>query len=159
MEHLFSFDDELVKSFKSNPTDYVKLFESAVETIYKTDFYDEFAPDMEASPKFQVQVFTTEIPKMLRELQSDLVGKLICIRGIITSTSKTNIRARKAVYQCVNCGHEHRADIPFGLFRAVAPAICANNYNSGPDKQNCKLNSYVMNTDKCEFVDQQIIKL
>jgi DNA replicative helicase MCM subunit Mcm2 (Cdc46/Mcm family) len=91
---------------------------------------------------------------MLRELQSDCVGKLICIRGIITSTSKTNIRARKAVYQCMNCGHEFPQEIPFGMYRAMAPAICARSMVPGPDRSNCKLGSYQMNTDKCEFVDQ-----
>jgi DNA replication licensing factor MCM5 len=82
------------------------VFETAVETIYRTDFYDETNPDLDPSPKFQVQVQSSEYPKKLRDLQSDCVGKIICVRGIITSTSKTNIRARKAVYVCFKCGHE-----------------------------------------------------
>lgn len=106
MEHLQAFDDDLVKNFRSNPQEYIKVFETAVETIYKTDLYDETNPDLEPSPKFQVQVQSNEYPKKLRELQSDCVGKIICVRGIITSTSKTNIRARKAVYVCQKCGHE-----------------------------------------------------
>ena len=52
MEHIQAFDDQLVSDFRSNPTDYVKVFESAVGIIYKTDFYDESNPDMEESPKF-----------------------------------------------------------------------------------------------------------
>lgn len=68
MEHLFAFDDALVQDFKYNPTEYSKVFERAVETIYKTDFYDEMNPDMEESPRFQVQVYSTENPKLLREL-------------------------------------------------------------------------------------------
>ena len=47
MEHIQAFDDQLVSDFRSNPTDYIKVFESAVETIYKTDFYDEENHDME----------------------------------------------------------------------------------------------------------------
>jgi DNA replicative helicase MCM subunit Mcm2 (Cdc46/Mcm family) len=54
MEHLQAFDDDLVKLFRSNPQDYIKVFESAVETIYKTDFFDETNPDFEPSPRFQV---------------------------------------------------------------------------------------------------------
>ena len=91
---------------------------------------------------------------MIRDLQSSLVGKLICIPGIITSTSKTAIRARKAVYTCTNCGHEKVQEVAFGLSRAIPPAICDNQKSAGIDKQNCKLNSYQMDTDKCEFVDQ-----
>ena len=98
MEHLHAFDDLLVRSFRNGPTDYIKVFESAVETIYRTDYYDESNPDMEISPKFQVQIYSDENPKMLRDLQSDLIGKLVCLPGIIVSTSKSSIRARRAVF-------------------------------------------------------------
>jgi DNA replication licensing factor MCM5 len=49
--------------------------------------------------------------------------------------------------------------VPFGLTRIIAPAICDRSRNPGPDKQSCRLNSYVMNTHKSEYIDQQIIKL
>ena len=52
MGHLGSFDDQLYSSFQNNPTDYIKIFESAVETIYRVDYYDEANPDMEPAPKF-----------------------------------------------------------------------------------------------------------
>jgi DNA replication licensing factor MCM5 len=159
MDHLQAFDDGLVRCFRNNPSDYIKVFESAVETIYRNDYYDETNPDMEIAPKFQVQVHSDENPKMLRELQSDSIGKLICIPGIIVSTSKSSIRARKAVYTCRNCGHEKVMEVPFGLTRAMVPSICDRQRAPGADKQNCRIGSYVMNTDKCEFVDQQIIKL
>jgi DNA replication licensing factor MCM5 len=100
MKHLHAFDEMLVRSFINNPTELIKVFESAVETIYRNDYYDEMNPDMDASPKFQVQVFSEEKPKMIRELQSDSIGKLICIPGIVVSASKTNIRTRKAVFRC-----------------------------------------------------------
>ena len=91
---------------------------------------------------------------MLRDLQSNLVGKLICIPGIITSTSKTNIRARTAVYKCNNCGHEKHQEVALGLSRAMAPALCDNALKSGLDKEKCGLHPYEMDTDKCTFIDQ-----
>jgi len=96
---------------------------------------------------------------MIRDLQSNLVGKVIVVPGIITSTSKTAVRARTAVYKCSNCGHEKHMELPLGLTKVVAPSICDNARNAGPDKQNCGLGSYHMDTDKCEFIDQQILKL
>jgi DNA replication licensing factor MCM5 len=142
MEHLHAFDDILVRNFRNSPNDYIKVFESAVEIIYKTDYYDEMNPDMEVSPRFQVQIHSDEHPKMLRDLQSDLIGKLISIPGIIVSTSKSSIRARKAVFNCTNCGHEKIMEVPFGLTRVIAPSICDRQRNPGMDKQNCRLNSY-----------------
>lgn len=76
----------------------MKVFETAIETIYRVDYYDDQDPDMEPAPKFQLQVHSDENPRMIRDLTSNLVGKLICVPGIITSTSKSNIRARRCVY-------------------------------------------------------------
>lgn len=61
---------------------------------------------------------------MLRNLHSNLVGKLVVIPGIITSTSKTNIRARIASYKCISCGHEVTKVIPYGMYGAHAPGLC-----------------------------------
>ena len=52
MEHLNAFDDPLVTAFRKNPTDYIKVFEEAVATIYKNDYYDQSNADMEPEPKF-----------------------------------------------------------------------------------------------------------
>jgi len=104
MEHLVAFDDPLVTLFRNNPTDYIKVFESAVQTIYRNDFYDE-AEGMDPNLKFQVQIHSDENPLNLRDLKSNCIGKVVVIPGIITSTSKTAVRARNAVYECSNCGN------------------------------------------------------
>uniref|UniRef100_A0A7S3CJV1 DNA replication licensing factor MCM5 n=1 Tax=Strombidium rassoulzadegani TaxID=1082188 RepID=A0A7S3CJV1_9SPIT len=159
MEHLIAFDDGLVTAFRNNPAQYLKVFESAVEMIYRVDYYDDSDPDMDPAPKFQVQVHSDENPLMIRDLQSNLMGKLICVPGIITSTNRTSIRARTAVFTCTNCGHEKRQEVEFGMKGIATPVICDNQKNPGQDRSNCKLNSYVLNADKTEFVDQQIMKL
>ena len=116
MKRLQAFDEQLCQSFKNNPQEYSKSFERAVEIVYQNVIYDE-SEEMEKTARFQVQVHSDENPKMLRELQSDSIGKLVCIPGIITSTSRTNIRARKAVFKCNKCGHEKTIEVPFGLYR------------------------------------------
>jgi DNA replication licensing factor MCM5 len=95
----------------------------------------------------------------LRNLDSSQISKIIVIQGIITSTSKTAVKTREAVFECKNCGHEKRVEYPFGLGRVMAPSICDNQRAPGPDKANCGINSYDLNTDKCLFYDNQIIKL
>ena len=49
---LNAFDEQLYTLFKNAPTDYIKVFEAAIETIYKVDYYDESNPAMEPCPKF-----------------------------------------------------------------------------------------------------------
>jgi DNA replicative helicase MCM subunit Mcm2 (Cdc46/Mcm family) len=42
-----------------------------------------------------VQIHSDENPRMLRDLQSNLIGQLIVVPGIITNASRTAIRASK----------------------------------------------------------------
>ena len=83
----------------------------------------------------------------------------MCVPGIVTSTSKSGIRARRVVWQCKNCGHRKAQDVPFGMIACTAPAICDNARNPGPERRDCKPGCYAMNTDLTEFADQQILKL
>lgn len=145
--------------FRAQPNDYLKVFEAAIATIYSNDLYDETNPDLESNPKFQVQIHSDENPMMLRDLQSNMVGKVICVPGIITSTSKTACRASKATFKCKNCGHMKTLEVQMGLTRVIAPGICENQKAPGANKTNCPLNSYEMDTDNCDFIDQQILKL
>lgn len=68
IEHLMNFDEQLVSVFRQKPADYIKVFERAVEAIYRTDYMDELSPELYEAPKFQVQVSSDENPLMLRDL-------------------------------------------------------------------------------------------
>ena len=52
MQDLLAFDDQLSSQLRNSPTDYLKRFESAIETIYHNDYYDESDPSLEEHPKF-----------------------------------------------------------------------------------------------------------
>lgn len=96
---------------------------------------------------------------MLRDLQSHLIGKLIVIPGIITNATRTQIKATKITYRCKNCGHEKTLSTGGGYGHHAAPRVCDNAKNPGLDKQQCKLDSYAVVTDKCEYIDQQTLKI
>jgi DNA replication licensing factor MCM5 len=95
---------------------------------------------------------------MLRELQSNLVGKLVCVPGIITATRKTNIRAKVAVFVCSHCGHRKAMEVGYGLRKITAPALCDNKQANG-EKNNCPLNPYKFDADASSFFDQQMMTL
>lgn len=87
-------------------------------------------------------------------MSSNLIGKIVCVPGIITATSKSSIRARKAVFRCYKCGMNKIIDVPFGLSKLSAPGLCDN-----PTAKNCGLGSYRFDPDQSEYVDQQTMKL
>ena len=62
---------------------------------------DETAP----VPDFQVQFTSEENPLMLRQLDSNLINKMVVIPGIITAASKSAIKATRVTLRCRNCGH------------------------------------------------------
>ena len=92
-------------------------------------------------------------------MQSNLVGQLIVVPGIITSASRTNIKATCVTWKCSNCGHEKQDKIKFGFGGSAAPRQCAQAKNPGADKQMCPLDPYRIVAEKCQFLDQQTLKL
>ena len=96
---------------------------------------------------------------MLRDLQSNLIGQLVVVPGIITAATKTHIKANTVVVRCTNCGHEKEIKANGGFGGLAIPRICDNQRNPGPDKQQCKIDSYRVIPDKCDVFDQQILKL
>lgn len=46
-------------------------------------------------PPFEVQIRSMEDPRMLRRIESDLVGHMIVVPGIVTSASKSQIKASR----------------------------------------------------------------
>lgn len=134
-------------------------FEKAVQNVYKTHYFSQNFLEGDEVPHFQVQIHSAELPRMLRELQSNLIGQLIVVPGIITNASRTAIRASRVTVQCKNCGHQKQLNVGLGFGGISIPRICDNQKNPGLDKQQCKLDTYSVVTDRCEYLDQQSLKL
>lgn len=90
---------------------------------------------------------------MLRDLQSNFIGQLIVVPGIITNASRTSIRASKVIVQCRNCGHQKQLTVSSGFGGISIPRVCDNQRNPGVDKEKCKIDTYSVVTDRCEYID------
>jgi DNA replication licensing factor MCM5 len=73
MEHLLNFDENLAELLRSQPTQVLQSLEQAIGTVYKNHYADE-SFGFEDTPSFQLQVSSNENPRMLRDLQSNLMG-------------------------------------------------------------------------------------
>jgi len=83
----------------------------------------------------------------------------VVIPGIVVSAGKTNVKATIILVKCSNCGHEKKINLPPGFNGVGVPRSCDNSRNPGPDKQQCKLDTYRTVSEKCRYVDQQVLKL
>eukprot|EP00347_Sterkiella_histriomuscorum_P023378 403334862 len=159
MDDLYNYDDKLSMMIRNHPADFMPVFEKAVQIVYQTHYFHQNFEQGEEVPKFQVQIHSQENPRMLRDLQSHLIGKLIVIPGIITNATRTQIKATAITYKCKNCGHQKLLKTGAGYGSHQYPRVCDNQRNPGLDKQQCKLDSYQVLTDRCEYIDQQSLKI
>jgi len=105
LEHILNFDEPLSQMLRSRPAQTIPAFERAIAAVYRNHYHDTISED-DNVPKFQLQVNSNENAKMLRDLQSNLMGQLVVVPGIITAASKTMIKSTMVCLRCGNCGHE-----------------------------------------------------
>jgi len=94
MQLLLNFDERLAQDVRMNPETLLPVLESATKKVYHNNYHDTIKTgENDPVPNWQVQIFSDENPKNLRDLTSNLVGKLIVVPGIVTSASRTAIKA------------------------------------------------------------------
>ena len=96
---------------------------------------------------------------MLRDLQSEHVGQLVVVPGIITSASKSQIKASRLKMTCKNCGFEKVLTIHSGLGGVSMPRQCERGANPGMDRERCPLDPFEITPDGCSYVDHQVLKI
>ena len=52
------------------------------------------------------------------------MGKLVCVAGLITSSSKIITKAKTVVAQCYNCGKNKRIVVNSGMGGLSLPSVC-----------------------------------
>ena len=89
---------------------------------------------------------------MLRDLQSQLMGKMVVIPGIVTHASRTHIKTTKLAIKCKNCGHEKILETGQGYGSINVPRTCDNGQNT-IGREKCPLDPYRIVSEKCTFID------
>ena len=105
-------------------------------------------------PLFEVQIRSLENPRMLRGLDSDMVGQMVVVPGIITSASKSQIKASKMTIRCRNCGNTKIIVIKNGLAGAMMHRKC-----DMAAQEKCPVDPYVIVPEECEYKDYQTMKI
>lgn len=156
-----NFDSILSHQLRQKPSEFHPIFEKAVKEVYSN--LANIA--LETIPDFQVQIFSYENPKPLRELKSAYLNQMVTVSGIIVSASRAQIKGRKLILQCRNCRHEKVLDISNGLSYISAPRFCeavrdnAAMVNNSTQQEKCPIDCYAILPEKSTLIDQQSLKL
>jgi DNA replication licensing factor MCM5 len=111
-------------------------------------------------PEIQFLLISNSDPRNLRDLNSNDVGRLISISGIIVSCTSPSIKGKILVIQCKNCAHMKKISIQSGFGGVTIPRVCENAEMKNVEAKNkCPLDSYIIIPEMCEFIDQQILKI
>ena len=91
IDDLMASDTVLGHQLRVKPGQFIPVFEDAIREAYLT--LQVVNHHILHIPPFQLQLKSEENPRMLRNLNSDLIGHLVAIPGIITAASKPYIKS------------------------------------------------------------------
>ena len=141
---LDSYNPLLAKEITHKPDEYLEAFNEAVLSVLR-----EIHPDYEQEirEKIRVRIGNYTVQKGLREINADLINKLVSISGMVVRSSEVKPLAKKVAYKCTNCNTVTEAQLKGLVMRK--PVKCAA----------CSEKELEMDPENSLFIDFQMVRL
>src|ERR671932_2718368 len=141
---LDSYNPLLAKEITHKPDEYLEAFNEAVLSVLR-----EIHPDYEQEirDKVRVRIGNYTVQKGLREINADLINKLVSISGMVVRSSEVKPLAKKVAYKCTNCNTVTDAQLK-GLVMKK-PLKC----------HTCAERELEMDPENSLFIDFQMVRL
>src|ERR687890_1901609 len=141
---LDSYNPLLAKEITHKPDEYLEAFNEAVLSVLR-----EIHPDYEQEirEKIRVRIGNYTVQKGLREINADLINKLVSISGMVVRSSEVKPLAKKVAYKCMNCNTVTEAQLK-GLVMKK-PVKCSA----------CSEKELEMDPESSLFIDFQLVRL
>lgn len=139
-----SFNPSLAKQITDEPDEMLEAFNEAVLSILR-----EIHPDYEQEirDKIRVRMGNYTLQKGLREINADLIDKLVSVSGMVVRSSEVKPLAKKVAYRCTNCNADTEAQLK-GL-ALKKPQKCPA----------CSEKELEMDPEESIFIDFQMVRL
>jgi replicative DNA helicase Mcm len=141
---LDSYSPLLAKEITHKPDEYLEAFKEAVLSVLR-----EIHPDYEQEihEKVRVRIGNYTVQKGLREINADLINKLVSISGMVVRSSEVKPLAKKIAYKCTNCNTVTESQLK-GLVMKK-PVKCPA----------CSEKDLEMDPESSLFIDFQMVRL
>ena len=141
---LDSYNPLLAKEITHKPDEYLEAFNEAVLSVLR-----EIHPDYEQEihEKIRVRIGNYTVQKGLREINADLINKLVSISGMVVRSSEVKPLAKKVAYKCTNCNTITEAQLKGLVMRK--PVKCPA----------CSEKELEMDPESSLFIDFQMVRL
>ncbi|MFL6323352.1 MAG: ATPase, partial [Nitrososphaeraceae archaeon] len=139
-----TFRPDLAKQITHNPDDMLEAFNAAVLYIL-----NEIHPDyaQEIQDKIKVRIGNYTVQKGLRDINAEVIDKLIGVSGMVVRSSEVKPLAKKIGYRCLNCNTINEAQLKGLVLKK--PSKCLN----------CSEKDLEMDPDNSIFTDFQMVRL
>jgi replicative DNA helicase Mcm len=141
---LDSYSPILAKEITHQPDEYFAAFNEAVLSVLR-----EIHPDYEQEirDKIRVRIGNYTVQKGLREINADLIDKLVSVSGMVVRSSEVKPLAKKVAYLCTNCNTVTEAQLKGLVLKK--PQKC----------QACSERELEMDPENSLFIDFQMVRL
>ncbi|KAI1932941.1 minichromosome maintenance protein 5 [Ophidiomyces ophidiicola] len=153
--HLIAYNEELAHRLTTNPLDTLPLFEAALKQCTQRIVYPS-QKDIEL-PEHQLLLHSSASHITIRDLNATNVSHLVRIPGIVIGASTISSKATAIHIKCRNCEASENIVVEGGFSGISLPRTCKKERERTEDP--CPLDPYVVVHEKCQFIDQQVLKL
>lgn len=134
-------------------------FEAALkECTRRIVFPSQKASDL-SIPEHQLLLHSSVSQISIRDLDATNISHLVRIPGIVIGASTLSSKATTLHIQCRNCQHSETLPVSGGIAGITLPRVCSSKRAPGDPTDKCPLDPYFVVHEKCQFIDQQILKL
>ena len=166
LQHLEQMWETLAHGLREKPLKFIPPCEVALQELYlelaeiEEAVRDAQAPIINASkPVFQLVIRSEEHPRLIRDLQSTHIEKLVCVAGIVIQASVLEHKATRVRLRCKSCGaHKDLHMRSSGKAKAMIPRKCEMDSSAG-GQEPCGLDPYIIVSEECSYVDLQYLKI
>jgi replicative DNA helicase Mcm len=139
-----SHDPELAKLLTHKPDEMLAAFNEAALAILR-----EIHPDYEHEihDKIRVRIGNYTVQKGLRDINADLIDKLVSVSGMVVRSSEVKPLAKKVSYRCTNCSAATEATLKGLVLKK--PLKCSA----------CGEKDLEMDPENSIFMDFQMVRL
>jgi replicative DNA helicase Mcm len=139
-----SFNPSLAQAITREPDEMLAAFNEAVLSIMR-----EIHPDYEQEirEKIKVRIGNYTVQKGLREINADLIDKLVSVSGMVVRSSEVKPLAKKVAYRCTNCNTVTEAQLKGLVLKK--PQKC----------HACSEKELDMDPENSLFIDFQLVRL
>lgn len=139
-----SFNPDLAKHLTNRPDEMLEAFNEAALAILR-----EIHPDYEQEihGRIKVRIGNYTVQKGLREINAELIDRLVSVSGMVVRSSEVKPLAKKVSYRCANCGVASESEMKGLVLKK--PTKCSA----------CGEKDLEMDPEHSIFIDFQMVRL